>query len=183
MRSSGVDRRLRARSGERRGGRLLPDVTRPRSLSTTGAPGTSRLLFVAALVAAACNGPVFLLPGGRLEGETRAAPSDWAFAGDSGTMQLETRPGDPYSVNVAFTVVDGAIYVNAGDTRTRWVENIEADPRVRLRLDGALYDLRAERVADPDEIRVFARAWTGQSIFRRDPTALDEVWIYRLEPR
>ncbi len=37
-----------------------------------------------------CNGPFALLPGGKLDGEVKPAPSDWAFAGDYGTGQLET---------------------------------------------------------------------------------------------
>ena len=98
-------------------------------------------------------------------------------------MQLETRPEDAYSVNVAFTVLDGALYLNAGDTETQWVTNMTQDPRLRLRLDGDLYDLRAERVSDAAEIEAFAQAWVGQSMFRRDPTTLDEVWIYRLVSR
>jgi hypothetical protein len=132
------------------------------------------------IAAAACNGPFVLLPGGKLDGEARPAPSDWTFAGDYGTVQLETRPEDPYSVNVAFTVVDNRLYINAGDTETQWVKNIAANPRVRLRMDGVLYELRAERVTDPAEIAVFGEAWTSQSFFRRDPTGLDEVWLYRL---
>jgi hypothetical protein len=128
----------------------------------------------------ACNGPFVLLPGGKLDGDARPAPSDWTFAGDYGTVQLETRPEDPYSVNVAFTVVDNRLYINAGDTETQWVKNIAANPRVRLRMDGVLYELRAERVTDPAEIAVFGEAWTSQSFFRRDPTGLDEVWLYRL---
>ena len=98
-------------------------------------------------------------------------------------MQLETRPDDPYSVNIAYTVMEGRLYVNAGDTETRWVQHMSADPRVRLRLDGVIYELRAERVSDPDELAAFARAWTSQSVFRRDPTQLDEVWLYRLVAR
>jgi hypothetical protein len=133
-----------------------------------------------ALAAFGCNGPTGLLPGGRLDGDTRPAPSDWAFAGDYGTMQLETRPEEPYSVNLAYTIVGGTLYVNAGDTETQWVKNIAEDPRVRLRMGRALYDLRAERVTDAAEIAAFAVAWTDQSMFRRDPTDLDRVWIYRL---
>ena len=56
-------------------------------------------------------------------------------------------------------------------------------PLVRLRMDGALYDLRAERVTEAVEIAAFGKAWTDQSVFRRDPAGLDEVWIYRLAPR
>jgi len=127
-----------------------------------------------------CSGPCGLLPGGVLDGKSRAAPADWEFAGDSGTVQLETRAEEPYSVNIAYTVIAGALYVNAGDTETQWVRNMTADPRVRLRMDGDLYELRAERVTDRAEIATFGDAWTNQSIFRRDPSELDEVWIYRL---
>ncbi len=133
--------------------------------------------------AVGCNGPLMLLPGGELEGDVRPAPSDWAFAGNYGIVQLETRPEEPYSVNIAFTIVEGRLYVNAGDTETQWVKNMTANPLVRLRLDGVLYDLRAERVTDAEEIAAFGSAWTSQSTFRRDPTQLDEVWIYRLVSR
>ena len=130
------------------------------------------------LALAACSGPVFLLPGGRLDGQSRSAPADWTFAGASGTAQLETRPEHPYSVNLAFTILDGALYVNVGGTETQWVENMTRNPLVRLRLEGALYDLRAERVMDRGEILAFAKAWNAQSFFRRDPAGFDEVWVY-----
>jgi hypothetical protein len=139
------------------------------------------LLF--ALAVTACKGPWLLLPGGKLDGASAPAPSEWTLPEDSGTAQLETRPDDPYSVNIAFTVLDRHLYVNAGGTETQWVKNIAANPRVRLRMDGTLYDLRAERVTDPGEIQAFAAAWLAQSTFRRDPTGFDEVWLYRLAPR
>ena len=138
-------------------------------------------LLVFALLA--CSGPFGLLPGGELEGAVEPAPSDWAFAGDVGTAQLETKRGDPYSVNLAYTILDGSLYVNAGATETQWVQNLTANPRVRLRIKGVIYELRADRVTDPAEIARFAQAWTSQSMFRRDPTEFDEVWIYRLAPR
>jgi len=140
-------------------------------------------LLLLLFAAPGCNGPFVLLPGGELDGETGPAPSDWAFAGDYGTCQLETRPDDPYSVNIAYTVLDGQLYINAGDTETRWVQNIDVDPRVRLRVDGVLYELRAERVTDPVEIAKFGNAWTDQSFFRRDPAELSPVWVYRLVER
>ncbi len=131
----------------------------------------------------ACNGPFVLLPGGELDGRVEPAPSDWVFAGDYGTVQLETRPEDPYSVNIAYTVLDGRLYINAGDTETQWVKNMSVNPLVRLRLEGVLYDLRAERVTESSEISAFGEAWTGQSMFRRDPAELDQVWLYRLVSR
>ena len=139
------------------------------------------LLFT--LTASGCNGPFLVIPGGGLDGEAEPAPSDWSFAGDYGTVQLETRAEDPYSVNIAFTVIEGHLYVNAGGTQTQWVKNMEASPLVRLRMNGALYELRAERVTSAVEIASFGEAWTNQSMFRRDPSKLDEVWVYRLIPR
>lgn len=135
------------------------------------------------LVAAACNGPFGLLPGGKLEGEPRAVPAAWNIPEKSGQMQLESRPEDPYSVNVNFTVIDGHLYVNAGDSETAWVKNIETNSEVRLRIDGILYEVKAVRVTDSDEIAEFGKKWTEQSMFLRDPAQLDEVWIYRMLPR
>lgn len=138
------------------------------------------------LLAVACGGdggPTGLLPGGRLSGAVAPAPPSWDFAGDAGTAQLETQPSEPYSVNIAYTVDGGRLYVNAGGTETRWATYIALDPRVRLRLDGRIYDLRARRVRDPAELHAFAEAWTAQSFFRRDPRRYDEVWLYELVPR
>ena len=133
--------------------------------------------------AMACNGPIGLAAGGRLEGAETPAPASWSGLEDTGTAQLETRPADPYSVNLAYTIVDGVLYLNAGDTETNWVQHMEADPQVRLRIDDRLYALRAERVTDAAEVDAFAEAWTGQSFFRRDPRELDQAWIYRLVSR
>ena len=141
------------------------------------------LLLLLVFAALACSGPFGLMSGGELAGEVEAVPADWAFAGDVGTAQLETDSEDPYSVNLAYTIVDGTLYINAGGSETQWAQNIGADQRVRLRVEGVIYELRADRVTEPAEIARFARAWTSQSTFRRDPTELEEVWIYRLRVR
>ena len=44
-------------------------------------------------------------------------------------------------------------------------------------------EANVERVTNAAEISAFAEAWTGQSMFRRDPTELDQVWIFRLVSR
>ena len=141
------------------------------------------LLLLVVVLAGACNGPVGLMSGGKLEGEVKPVPENWAFLGESGQMQLETKPGAPYSVNVNYTILDGTMYVNAGDTETVWVKNIAANPAVRLRIGDAIYELRAERVTDPAEIAHFGKAWTAQSMFMRDPSQFEEVWVYRMQPR
>jgi len=140
-------------------------------------------LLLLLVVTTGCNGPLPFMSGGALEGEVRAAPSAWTFAKNFAVVQLETRPDHPYSVNVAYTLVGGRLYVNAGNTETQWVKNMEANPLVRLRVSEALYDLRAERVTDLSEISEFGEAWTSHSMFHRDPDELDQVWIYRLVAR
>lgn len=134
-------------------------------------------------VSLGCGGPVSFIPGGRMDGTPARVDPTWSNLGDSGICQLETNPDDPYSVTVAYTVVDGQLYVNAGGSEKRWAKNAIDHPDVRLRIDGKIYELRAVRVTDPGEIARFASAWTGQSFFRRDPTAYDEVFVFRLVPR
>jgi len=85
------------------------------------------------------------------------------------TIQLETRPEDPYSVNVSGAVVDGKLYVLAGDTLSRWAND--------------LYDLRARRVTDRAELQAFSVVWLSGNTFSRDPMTLREVWVYQLGPR
>jgi hypothetical protein len=146
---------------------------------------SSRLagLLVLLAVMSGCSGPLPFMSGGQLDGEERPAPGDWTLEEDFGLGQLETRPDDPYSVNIAYTIVEGQLYINAGDTETEWVKHMDANPLVRLRISDALYPLRAERVQDPSEISAFGKVWVDQSVFHRDPDGLDEVWIYRMVAR
>ena len=129
-----------------------------------------------------CGGPVAVFPGGTLAGPVKSTPQSFGFASDAGTIQLETRPEDPYSVNIACAVVGDTLYVSAGDNKSRWVENMEANPMVRLRIDGDVYELRAQRVTDDAEMRAFADEWTKHS-WARDPTTLDEAWVYSMHAR
>ena len=132
---------------------------------------------------ASCNGPLPFMSGGLLAGEVQSVPAAWVLDEDFGVVQLETRPEAPYSVNIAYTLMGGQLYINAGDTETQWVKNIKTNPQVRMRDGGRIYQLRAERVTDDAEISEFGRAWTSHSMFHRDPADLEEVWIYRLLPR
>lgn len=134
-------------------------------------------------VATSCSGPLPFMSAGTLDGVAQPAPATWALDGDFAVVQLETRPDDPYSVNIAYTQINGSLYINAGDTETQWVTHISANPLVRLRVGETLYDLRAERVTDTAEIAMFGEAWTSHSMFHRDPRDLGEVWIYRLVAR
>ena len=76
------------------------------------------------LVLVGC-GPIVMVPGGELSGTTTPVPADWAFSDAVETVQLETRPDDPYSVNV-WGVSDGAFHPT--DPNRAWV--IARDPTV-----------------------------------------------------
>ena len=134
------------------------------------------------LLFTACGGPLAVFPGGALAGPVKPAPTSFEFARDAGTIQLETDPEAPYSVNIACAVVGDGLYVSAGDNKSQWVENMEANPLVRLRIKDDVYELRAYRVVDDREMQAFADEWTKYS-WARDPTELDEVWVYRMSAR
>ncbi len=115
-----------------------------------------RRLPVLAVALLACGGgPVGMFPGGALRGTVVEAPvGDWSFAEDYGTVDLETRPGDPYSVRVNFVVRDGRLYIDPAEGRT-WYRNIVADPRVRVRFGDEVYSATAVLVTDPAELEGF----------------------------
>jgi hypothetical protein len=113
-----------------------------------------------------CGGPVMMLPGGALSGEVaEETPADWSFVTDP-FVDLETRPSDPYSVEVNYTVREGRLYIDPAEGR-RWLDFIRDDPRVRVRFGGVVYPLQAVRVEDPAELDGFP----------------EDRFIYRLEPR
>lgn len=126
----------------------------------------SVLALLGALLASACGGPFLVFPGGELSGEVVTEPvDDWGFVEDR-FVDLETRPDDPYSVELNYVVKDGKLYVDPAEGR-RWLEHIRADPRVRVRFSGKIYPLRAVLVGRPGELDGF------------DP----ERFVYRLDPR
>ena len=143
----------------------------------------SLLLAACVVVLAGCEGPMGFMSGGALEGEVTTPPEIWALDSDSSLAQLETRPEEPYSINLAYVQLDGRLYVYAGNTRTHWVQHIEQKPLVRIRIDESVYPMRAVRVLDATENEAFAEAWASRSVFQRDPRQFDEVWLYRLENR
>lgn len=128
-------------------------------------------------------GPTLLMPGGRLAGPEAAVPADWAFSDEISTIQLETRPGDPYSVNIWAVGLGDRLYVHAGANRSRWVQNLMAEPQARVRVGGTLYPVVAVRVEDPAEFAAFADAYQKKYGLRPRNENVAEVYLYRLGPR
>ncbi len=141
------------------------------------------ILALAALALAACAEPFVLLPGGALEGATVPAPESWSFTDDIQTMQLETLPADPYSVNIWVTAVGPSLYVHAGTSRSRWVVNMDSDPEVRLRVNESIYELAASRVEGQDEFDRFSDAYEQKYGRRPRNENVAEAYLFRLDPR
>ncbi len=107
-----------------------------------------------ALAAAGCGGPFLMFPGGELRGELVMEPvTDWSFV-EGQLIHLETRPGDPYSVELNCIVRDGQLYIDPAEDR-RWHDHIRADPQVRARFGDKVYPLRAVLVGRPGELEGF----------------------------
>lgn len=124
-----------------------------------------------------------MLPGGALDGEVVPVPADWGFVDEVNTVQLETNPQDPYSVNIWIVGMGDALYAHAGAKRTTWVENIEADPAVRVRIEDKIYELSATRVEDQKEFDAFANAYETKYGTRPRHEKIEEVYLYRLTAR
>lgn len=123
------------------------------------------------------------LPGGELDGSVKPVPADWSFLAETSIVQIETRPSDPYSVNIWAVGMGPVVYLHAGANRATWVEHLEVDPRLRLRVDEDLYELRAARVTSQEEFDRFADAYEGKYDVRPRNENVEEAYLLRLEPR
>jgi hypothetical protein len=143
----------------------------------------ARLIALSSLLLLAGCGPFLIFPGGKLDGATAPVPSDWSPTAEVGTIQLETRPGDPYSVNIWAVGVGPVLYVHAGANRANWVEHMEADADVRVRIESMLYELRASRVEDQAEFNRFSDAYEEKYGSRPRNENVKEAYLFRLEAR
>lgn len=116
------------------------------------------------LLLAGCQTPFLLFPGRALEGET-AQTSSFAFAADHGHLVLEVNPASPYSVILRTTVIDGHLYIDAANRR-KWGEMMKEDPRVRIAIDGKIYNAVATPVTDSNITEKFRR---DRTVYRIDP--------------
>jgi len=111
-------------------------------------------------------------PGLWLKGDLVSEPVDnWDWVRDvrhpvrGNTIMLETRTwyGLPYSVTILPTPRGENLYVGGsarGDRLSRdfpeykqWWANVQRDPRVKLKIDGKIYEMTAALVHDPEELR------------------------------
>ncbi len=137
-------------------------------------------------------------PGLWLKGELVQEPvADWDWVYDvdhpvrGNTIMLETRTwyGIPYSVTILPTARGDKLYIggSARDARLerefpdhkQWWANVERDPRVRLKIDGKIYEMTATLVSDPDEfVEVIGREPVTTTIAENGTEQVVAKWYY-----
>ena len=150
----------------------------------------SRSIWIASTLALVCGcaqlgcGPMGPIPGGKLDGVVVSGEvSDWSFTDEIKNIQLEARPGDPYSVTTWCAAHGGGIYVGSGGgEKTRWARYLLADSRVRLRIDGKLYNRSAVRVTDRDEIEAVLQKLETKYNFELDDEDQIDGLLFRMDP-
>ncbi len=141
------------------------------------------LSLFASLFLAGC-GPLVMIPGGELSGDVKPPPSDWSFTDEVDNVQLETRPEDPYSVNVWAVAANGEIYIaSGGGADAGWAKHIAEDSHVRLRVGDDIYEMKAEQTTDEAELDAFLVAAQAKYDFEPDPEQREEAVLFRLTPR
>jgi hypothetical protein len=120
---------------------------------------------------------------GELSGNLTAPPADWTEVASKEVIELETNPAEPYSVKLWIIGIGPDLYVHAGANRAAWVEHIEQDASVRLRIDESLYELRAVRVESQEEFGEFAVVYAEKYGNRPRNENVDEAYLFRLLPR
>lgn len=139
------------------------------------------------LVAHFGGGPLAIVPGGRLAGPLATEQNpDWSFTERVQTIAVEVSPDDPMSVTTWVFTHRGQLYVAADffNPWKRWPHRALADPRVRLRIDGQIYERTAVRVTDPALIDELKRAIAAKYDIAPDGLASRvEVWFFRMDPR
>ena len=122
------------------------------------------VLFLSAL--AACSGPFLLLPGSALVGP-EASIETAKISGESALIELETRPADPYSVNLNAFFIGGAAYIDPAEDR-QWYQYLVEDANVRVKFagDGTVYTAVAVRETDPGVVDQFE---ADRIVMRLDP--------------
>jgi len=143
----------------------------------------SILLVSLSSLLAGCDEPFIVMSGGALTGEVEDAPEDWTPLNEVAVVQLETRPEDPYSVNVWMIASGRDIYVATGKGETHWTRNIAENPDVRLRVGDKVYELEAYLVKDESEKIAIGNQYVKKYGVDEDDNWVDEGQLYRLERR
>jgi hypothetical protein len=134
------------------------------------------------------DGPLGPLPGGAfVRGTLSQEPKPrWEAAGIGPTLELQVRPGAPWSVTTWAVVYEGELYVAADflNPLKRWPYFVLENPAVEVRAAGRRYPCVAARVEDPGLVAALREAFARKYRLSEDGLAAHSVvWFFRLEAR
>ena len=149
------------------------------------------------VVTSGCIDPKDRRPGLRLSGEVVNEPiSDWSFSNEIQQIHLETRTWYqiPHSVTTVCAGIGEKLYVpsiyyGGGEWPDKyWNSNASSDPRVRLEMDGKIYEREAVLVEDPAEFQAAARALAAkyplwQEMLAKPESERPDMSLVRMDPR
>ena len=93
------------------------------------------------------------------------------------------RTGTPHEIEIWFGVLDGAMALICGNGPSAdWYRNMAADPRVEVRLAGAVHAGMAGVITDPDERRRVGDVMAAKYVWGGDASIglTYEAWCYEV---
>ena len=122
-----------------------------------------------------------MIPGGQLSGEVQASPVKWIDVPE--VIQVETRPADPYSINIWGVGVGPDLYFATGEGGTTWSKYVAEDNKVRVRINDSLHEFVAISVLDPTERSTVEAAYVSKYDLDPADNWLTAGIIFRLDRR
>ena len=141
------------------------------------------LIFLSTLILVSCE-PMGPIPGGQLTGEAKAVPDNWSAFSEVELVQLETRPDDPYSLNIWGVGLGRDYYIaSGGGGESNWVDHIIDNPDVRLRIENKLFELKAVRITDEEELAEVLKRYKEKYDMEAQGADAAQAWLFRLDRR
>jgi hypothetical protein len=141
------------------------------------------LIFVSALLLVSCE-PKGPIPGGQLTGEVKIVPDNWSAYSEVELLQLETRPDDPYSINIWGVGLGRDYYIaSGGGGESSWVDHINNNPAVRLRIENNIFELKAIHITDEDELAQVLKRYKEKYDMEAQGEDAAQAWLFRLDRR
>jgi hypothetical protein len=144
---------------------------------------TRILIFLSAFILVGCE-PMGPIPGGQLSGEVKPIPDNWSAYSGVELLQLETRPDDPYSLNIWGVGLGKDYYIaSGGGGESSWVDHIIDNPEVRLRIESNIFQLKAVRVTDEEELGLVLKRYKEKYEMEAQGEDAAQAWLFRLDRR
>jgi hypothetical protein len=132
-------------------------------------------------------------PGLWLPGEVVSSPiADWSFTDRVAHIMVQTRTPFllPYSVTTNVFSRDRKLYLTATYSKGMvfprskfWTSNVARDPRVRLKIDGKVYEMVMVLIADRAEADTVLESKWQKYPEMRPRGSMDHIHVYRVLQR